>query len=395
MSVTSSNKRSSINWRPDIDGLRALAVFAVFVFHAFPKVPVFKGGFVGVDVFFVISGFLISSIIYTQLAKGTFSFWDFYSRRIRRIYPVLLTVLIGCLGFGWFYLLADEYMQLGKHIAGGAGFVSNFVLFFEKGYFDNASATKPLLHLWSLGIEEQFYIFWPLILWLTWKLKKNAMFWVALTIAVISMGMNLYWYQSKPEMDFFLPHTRVWELLCGAMLAWGNLHWKEKIVVKVRDIRGGGYPATWTFRGRIRLTDSIHHLHAGERLSWVAGHYPDSSLRPHHHGGERCHPEQVHLVQQSPGLVRADQLSDVPMALAADQHETDSQFRSTEHHVQHRRLCSLYRLGMADNKAHREPVEVRWAWQSQDNWSVFGHGGTRWDRVCYICERWITKEVSR
>ena len=118
-----SPKKSSIGWRPDIDGLRALAVFAVFVFHAFPKVPVFKGGFVGVDVFFVISGFLISSIIYTQLEKGIFSFWDFYSRRIRRIYPVLLTVLIACMGFGWFYLLADEYMQLGKHIAGGAGSV--------------------------------------------------------------------------------------------------------------------------------------------------------------------------------------------------------------------------------------------------------------------------------
>ena len=189
------------------------SVFAVFVFHAFPKVPVFKGGFVGVDVFFVISGFLISSIIYTQLEKGTFSFWDFYSRRIRRIYPVLLTVLIACMGFGWFYLLADEYMQLGKHIAGGAGFVSNFVLFFEKGYFDNASATKPLLHLWSLGIEEQFYIFWPLILWLTWKVKKDAMFWVAFAIAIVSMAMNVYWYTSKPEMDFFLPHTRIWELV--------------------------------------------------------------------------------------------------------------------------------------------------------------------------------------
>ncbi len=205
-----------------------MAVFAVFAFHAFPKLKFLKGGFVGVDVFFVISGFLISSIIYTQLSKGTFSFWDFYSRRIRRIYPVLLTVLVACLGFGWFYLLADEYMQLGKHIASGAGFVSNFVLFFEKGYFDNASATKPLLHFWSLGIEEQFYIFWPFILWITYKIRKNAMFWVALVLAVISLAMNLYWFKTKPEMDFFLPHTRIWELLCGAMLAWGNLHWKEK-----------------------------------------------------------------------------------------------------------------------------------------------------------------------
>lgn len=221
-------KKSVLTWRPDIDGLRALAVFAVFAFHAFPEIKALKGGFVGVDIFFVISGFLISSIIFNQLEKGTFSFWEFYSRRIRRIYPVLLTVLIACLGFGWYYLLADEYLQLGKHVAGGAGFISNFILFFEKGYFDNDSATKPLLHLWSLGIEEQFYIFWPLILWLTWKKKFNG-FTVALFFAMISMGMNLHWYKIKPEMDFFLPHTRVWELLCGAMLAWGHLHWQEKL----------------------------------------------------------------------------------------------------------------------------------------------------------------------
>ena len=228
-------QKSSLGWRPDIDGLRAFAVFAVFAFHAFPRLSFLKGGFVGVDVFFVISGFLISSIIYTQLAKGTFSFWNFYSRRIRRIYPVLLTVLIACLGFGAFFLLADEYQQLGKHVAGGAGFVSNIILFREKGYFDNASATKPLLHLWSLGIEEQFYIFWPLILWLTWKFKKNAMFWVAFVIATSSLVMNLYWFKTKPDMDFFMPHTRIWELLCGAMLAWGNLHWKERAgIVKAR-----------------------------------------------------------------------------------------------------------------------------------------------------------------
>ncbi|MGN0917630.1 MAG: acyltransferase family protein [Oxalobacter sp.] len=231
-------QKSIISWRPDIDGLRALAVFAVFAFHAFPKIKFLKGGFVGVDIFFVISGFLISSIIFSQLEKGTFSFWDFYSRRIRRIYPVLLTVLIACLGFGWFYLLADEYMQLGKHIAGGAGFISNFVLFFEKGYFDNDSATKPLLHLWSLGIEEQFYIFWPLIFWLSWKKKLNG-FTVALVIAIISMWMNIHWYKTKPEMDFFLPHTRVWELLCGAMLAWGNLHWKEKL--EPMRMKAGGW----------------------------------------------------------------------------------------------------------------------------------------------------------
>ena len=263
-------KKSSIGWRPDIDGLRALAVFAVFAFHAFPQLKFLKGGFVGVDVFFVISGFLISSIIYTQLAKGTFSFWDFYSRRIRRIYPVLLTVLIGCLGFGWFFLLSGEYRLLGKHIAAGAGFVSNFVLFFEKGYFDSAASTKPLLHLWSLGIEEQFYIFWPLILWLTWKFKKNAMFWVALVIAVISMAMNLYWFKSKPDMDFFLPHTRIWELLSGAMLAWGNLHWKEKAGDIGSRLGGGRMPDILSIGGFVLLGISIAFMSEQGFPGWQA-----------------------------------------------------------------------------------------------------------------------------
>ena len=149
-------------YRPDIDGLRAIAVLSVVCFHAFPDL--LKGGFIGVDIFFVISGFLISTIIFENLDKGTFSFSEFYSRRIKRIFPALLLVLIACYSFGWFALLADEHKQLGKHIAAGAGFVSNFVFWNESGYFDNAAETKPLLHLWTLGIEEQFYIIWPLLL---------------------------------------------------------------------------------------------------------------------------------------------------------------------------------------------------------------------------------------
>lgn len=150
-------------YRPDIDGLRAIAILSVVVFHAFPSW--IKGGFIGVDVFFVISGFLISTIIFENLDKGTFSLTEFYARRIKRIFPALILVLVACFAFGWFALLADEYQQLGKHIAGGAAFISNFVLWDESGYFDNAADTKPLLHLWSLGVEEQFYIIWPL-LWL-------------------------------------------------------------------------------------------------------------------------------------------------------------------------------------------------------------------------------------
>ena len=143
-------------YRPDIDGLRAIAVLCVLVFHAFPKH--LKGGFIGVDIFFVISGYLISGIILNDLERKQFSFRQFYIRRIRRIFPVLATVLFSCLVFGWLALTADELNQLGKHIAAGAGFISNLVLWSEAGYFDNSAETKPLLHLWSLGIEEQFYL---------------------------------------------------------------------------------------------------------------------------------------------------------------------------------------------------------------------------------------------
>ncbi|MBR4876967.1 MAG: acyltransferase, partial [Rhodocyclaceae bacterium] len=154
-----SETLSHPKYRPDIDGLRAVAVLAVVAFHAFPRwLP---GGFVGVDVFFVISGYLISTILLENLARDTFSFTTFYMRRIRRIFPALAVVLAASFAFGWYSLFADEFASLGKHMAAGAGFVANLVLWFEAGYFDTASELKPLLHLWSLGIEEQFYLVWP------------------------------------------------------------------------------------------------------------------------------------------------------------------------------------------------------------------------------------------
>jgi peptidoglycan/LPS O-acetylase OafA/YrhL len=156
-------------YRPDIDGLRAIAVLSVIGYHAFPGI--IPGGFVGVDIFFVISGYLISGIIVSSLGDGTFSFKNFYARRIKRIFPALFVVLAACGLFGWFTLLPREYKELGKHIAGGAGFVSNFFFWSESGYFDTAAEFKPLLHLWSLGIEEQFYIVWPLLLYWSWKTR--------------------------------------------------------------------------------------------------------------------------------------------------------------------------------------------------------------------------------
>lgn len=214
-------KTTHNDYRADIDGLRAIAVLSVVGFHAFPTVV--PSGFMGVDIFFVISGFLISTIILNGLTTDRFSFANFYSRRIKRIFPALLLVLTCSFVIGWFVLLPDELKQLGKHIAAGAGFGSNFVLLSESGYFDNLSDTKPLLHLWSLGIEEQFYLIWPFVLYLTWKQKKNFLFVIAI-IFVISFLLNVGRIHHHAVSVFYKPQSRFWELLIGAGLASLMLH---------------------------------------------------------------------------------------------------------------------------------------------------------------------------
>ncbi len=208
-------KPKSDLYRADIDGLRAVAVLAVVAFHVFPLRV--RGGFIGVDIFFVISGYLISALLFTGFERKNFSFTDFYSRRIRRVFPALLLILFASYVFGWFALTADEYKPLGKHIAGGAAFVSNFVFLRESGYFDNLEDKKPLLHLWSLGVEEQFYLIWPLLLWTGWKLRLNFL---AMTAAVglISFGLNIFYVSSNTALAFYAPQTRFWELMIGAAL---------------------------------------------------------------------------------------------------------------------------------------------------------------------------------
>lgn len=211
-------------YRPDIDGLRAVAVLSVVAFHAFPTVM--RGGFIGVDVFFVISGFLISTILFENLDKGTFRFSEFYVRRVKRIFPALLLVIVASYAMGWFSLMADEYAALGKHIAAGAGFVSNFVLWGESGYFDDAAEAKPLLHLWSLGIEEQFYIVWPFVLWCAWKARLNLIVPTAI-VAVISFVLNIHGIDKDSAATFYLPQSRFWELLAGSSLAFFTLYGKR------------------------------------------------------------------------------------------------------------------------------------------------------------------------
>lgn len=223
---------SHISYRPDIDGLRAFAVLFVVIYHAWPSA--LPGGFVGVDIFFVISGFLISSIIFRGVEQRSFSFKSFYAKRIRRIFPALIVVFAACLLMGWFALLADEYQMLGKHVASGAVFISNFTLVKESGYFDAAAELKPLLHLWSLGIEEQFYIVWPLLIFTLAKLRINLLV-VTVFVAILSFSLNIWGIDAHLVETFYYPYTRFWELMLGAILAHILLYSGETFKSKLKS----------------------------------------------------------------------------------------------------------------------------------------------------------------
>lgn len=190
-------------------------MLAVVGYHAFPGIV--QSGFVGVDIFFVISGFLITRNIADALAAGAFSFRDFYGRRVRRIFPALLVALLATYAIGWMFLFTNEFKELGKHTAAGAGFVSNLALQAEAGYFDYSADAKPLLHLWSLGVEEQFYLAWPLLLWLIWSRFNPTV--VLLVVTFGSLAASLYASYHHPVAAFYFPLFRVWELACGALLA--------------------------------------------------------------------------------------------------------------------------------------------------------------------------------
>jgi peptidoglycan/LPS O-acetylase OafA/YrhL len=220
--------------------LRAFAVISVVLFHGFPLI--IPGGFVGVDVFFVISGFLISGIIFRDLECNTFSFSDFYARRIVRIFPALILVLIVSFSFAWFVLYRDELKQFGSHMSRASVFLSNFILWRESGYFDNVAEVKPLLHLWSLGIEEQFYICWPIIAWWLWSVRRWRLG-IIFVLATTSFIWNIYQSQYDLTHDFYSPLTRFWELMCGALLAYfmvSKPYEKGVWLLMSPSFRGGG-----------------------------------------------------------------------------------------------------------------------------------------------------------
>ena len=207
----------SLTYRPDIDGLRAVAVLGVVFYHAGLKVT---GGYVGVDVFFVISGFLITSLIIKELRQGTFSILGFWERRARRILPALTVVVLAILVAGWFFLLPADYEVLGKQIIALAALSSNVKLWLESGYFAAAADEKPLLHTWSLSLEEQFYLLIPLLLWFLFRLRKSS--WVPpfLTlVALASFALSVIGSYRAPAATFFLLPTRAWELAIGSLLA--------------------------------------------------------------------------------------------------------------------------------------------------------------------------------
>ncbi|MCI5144936.1 MAG: acyltransferase, partial [Candidatus Electrothrix sp. AR3] len=205
-------------YRADVDGLRAFAVLAVLFYHF--DFSFFSGGFTGVDIFFVISGFLITQNIMADLSKGSFSFARFYTRRIRRLFPALFVTLVLSLLFGFLLFTPEHYLRLAKSLLYSVLSVSNFFFWQEAGYFDTAVDFKPLLHTWSLAVEEQFYLIWPALLFLLFKLGKK---WILLFL-LLSSALSLYWSEqwllTDPSGAFFLTPFRIIEFAFGAIMAW-------------------------------------------------------------------------------------------------------------------------------------------------------------------------------
>ena len=205
-------------YRKEIDGLRALAVIPVILFHA--GFEFFGGGFVGVDIFFVISGYLITSIILAELDNGTFTIANFYERRIRRIFPALFFVIIAIIPFAYYWLLPAELASFGKSIASVSIFASNFFFWQESDYFASDSEYLPLLHTWSLAVEEQYYLFFPIIMILLWRFGKNILLTTLIVLAILSIALSEWAWRYSPDFNFYMLPTRMWELLAGAFTAF-------------------------------------------------------------------------------------------------------------------------------------------------------------------------------
>ncbi|WP_019954480.1 acyltransferase family protein [Yoonia vestfoldensis] len=209
-----------MHYRREIDGLRAVAVLPVIFFHA--GFGVFSGGYVGVDVFFVISGFLITGILIDEMETGRFSILRFYERRARRILPALFIVILACLPFAYLWMLPSQLQDFGQSLIAVVFFGSNILFWQEGGYFAAAAELKPLLHTWSLAVEEQFYLLFPVFLLWGWRFGRNRVLWGIVAVAVLSLLLSELTLRRDPEANFYLISTRAWELLAGSICAFAT-----------------------------------------------------------------------------------------------------------------------------------------------------------------------------
>jgi peptidoglycan/LPS O-acetylase OafA/YrhL len=207
-----------LKYRAEIDGLRALAVVPVIMFHA--GFELFSGGFVGVDVFFVISGYLITTILIEDIENKRFNIVNFYERRARRILPALLLVMLVCIPLAWIWMYASQMKDFSQSLVAVSLFASNVLFWRETGYFDTAAEEKPLLHTWSLAVEEQYYIIFPIFLILAWRFGKNRVFWIIVVMAAVSLLLSEWGWRNKATANFYLAPTRAWELFAGSITAF-------------------------------------------------------------------------------------------------------------------------------------------------------------------------------
>ena len=207
-----------MQYRVEIDGLRALAVLPVIFFHA--GFEIFQGGFVGVDVFFVISGYLITLILIHEFDNNYFSIVEFYERRMRRILPALFFVQFISIGFAWIWMSPAQMKDFSHSLVATSIFASNILFWRESGYFEASSELKPLLHTWSLAVEEQYYILFPIFLLVAWRFGKTRLLWLLIICATCSLLLSEWGWRNKEVANFYLAPTRAWELLAGSIAAF-------------------------------------------------------------------------------------------------------------------------------------------------------------------------------
>jgi peptidoglycan/LPS O-acetylase OafA/YrhL len=328
--------KNDFRYRPEIDGLRAVAVVAVVLFHyGFGC----SGGYVGVDVFFVISGFLIPSLIWKDLESGRFTFANFWERRARRIVPALVAVTIAALAAGWFLLLPADYENLGQASAAQAVIAANIHYWLSSGYFADGANTKPLIHTWSLAVEEQFYLIVPFLFWLIFRSARlrspKAVLSLLLAGFGLSFGLSVYGVAHHREATFYLLPTRAWELLLGAIVIF--------LPIPRASLGRRGVRENLAVLGITLILNPSHRLYAGNAVSRrrrPAGMSWHRAIDLGKRSSRRRRPDcyRRDFIPSARSFYRVDLVFPVSLALAADRFQqlscTDSSFdRLSNRHV--------------------------------------------------------------